>query len=86
MLKYNKLNSTNNNPININPFATGKRPVCGWRFKPVDNITVYVENREIISLRFSSNSEASASELQESLEEMFFRYAYSIVYEAWTTY
>ena len=45
-------------------------------------ITVYVENRKIISLRFSSNSEASASELQESLEEMLFRYAYSIVYEA----
>ena len=44
--------------------------VCGWRFEPV--------LQGSISSRFSRNSEASASELLENLEEMFPRYLYWI--------
>ena len=45
----------------INPFTTGNTPVCVWTM-------LYQGN---ISSRFSSNSEASASELLENHEDMF---------------
>ena len=52
----------------INPFATGNTPVCGWRFEPVHVVL------KKISLRFPSNSEADASELLINIEEIFIRY------------
>ena len=58
--------------IILNPFAPGNTPVCGWIFETTDNITI--EYRWKISSRFSSNSEADASELLENLEEMFPQY------------
>ena len=52
------------------PFETSINTlVCGWRFEMAHDITVHTE-RESISLRFSSNSEALASELLENIEEM----------------
>ena len=44
--------------------------MCGSRFQPDDNITVYVGPKNISSV-LSANSEASALELLENLEEMF---------------
>ena len=47
-----------------------------WRFESVGNsCTVHVVQRSIPP-KFSSNSEADASELLENLKEMFPRYLY----------
>ena len=46
-------------------FAMVNTLACDWETVP------YIKN---ISSRFSSNSEANASELLENLEEMFLRY------------
>ena len=54
-----------NKDVTFNYFATA----CVWRFEPANNITVHVITREHF-LRFSSNSEADASELLENLKEM----------------
>ena len=54
----------------FNPFMTGSTSVCDRRFEPADNITAHVVQRKHRS-RFSSNSEAFASELLENVEEMF---------------
>ena len=46
---------------------------CDWKFIFVYNTTVFVVN---MSSRFSSKSEAFASELLENIEEMFPHYLY----------
>ena len=47
----------------------------GFIFEPATDINVHVGTEEI-NLRFSSNSEAKASELLENLEKMFSHYWY----------
>ena len=49
-------------PQGANPFATGHTPVCGYVFKPADNITVHVVQRKHFF------------EILENLEEIFHRY------------
>ena len=53
-----------------NRIAMGNTPVCVLRSELAGNINVHVVQRSIYS-RFSSNSEANASELLENIEEMF---------------
>ena len=47
-------------------FATGNTSLCNWRFQPADNITPSFQKKRFF--KFSSNSEANASELLEKLE------------------
>ena len=56
----------------FNSFAADNTPLCDGIFDYVDTITLRIG--ENMSSIFSSNSEASASELIENHEEMFPRY------------
>ena len=59
----------------IKLLVTGHTPVCGIRSYPADNITIHVVLRNLdFFIRFSSDSEGSASELLGNIEEMFIYY------------
>ena len=40
----------------IIPFATGNTPVCGWRFDPSDNISLYKNKNMFIFIYTGKNT------------------------------
>ena len=61
------------------PLAADNMATCGWRFEHAKHIANHVLPRNL-SLRFSDNSKANASELLENLEEMFPRYKWVSIF------